>query len=139
MPELPEVEAAMQMLWRRAKGRTIARLRLLHPTLKRRVAAARVRSLIGARIEQVERRGKHQLLHLADGRILHAHFRLNGDWQFGKATDELPRFARAMLEFTDGTRIILVDSRALSTLDLHAASEALDLGLGPDAADSAWT
>src|SRR6478735_4919815 len=120
MPELPEVEAAMNVLRRRAKGRTIARLQLLHPAFQRRLTPARLRSLRGARVERVERRGKHQLLHLDDGRILHAHFRMNGDWEFGKTDEELPRFARAVIDFTDGTRIIFVDSRALGTIELHA-------------------
>jgi formamidopyrimidine-DNA glycosylase len=139
MPELPEVEAAMDVLRRRANGRTIARAKLLHPSFRRRISPARLRSLAGARVERVERRGKHQLLHLDDGRILHAHFRMNGDWEFGKAGDELPRFARAVLEFTDGTHIVFVDSRALGTIELHAAGDELDLGLGPDASDSSWT
>ena len=139
MPELPEVEAAMDVLRKRAKGRTIARMRLLHPAFTRRLSPARLRALIGARIVRVERRGKHQLLHLDDGRILHAHFRMNGDWEFGKTTDELPRFARAVLDFTDGSQLIFVDSRALGTLEVHAADAALDLGLGPDAADNGWT
>ncbi len=139
MPELPEVEAAMIVLRRRAKGRTIARLKLLHPAFQRRLSPARLRTLAGARVDRVERRGKHQLLHLDDGRILHAHFRMNGDWEFGKVGDELPRFARAVLDFTDGTRIVFVDARALGTIELHNAGTALDLGLGPDAADSAWT
>jgi formamidopyrimidine-DNA glycosylase len=46
---------------------------------------------------------------------------MNGDWEFGKTDEELPRFARAVLDFTDGTRLIFVDSRALGTIDLHAA------------------
>jgi formamidopyrimidine-DNA glycosylase len=139
MPELPEVEAAMDVLRRWAKGRTIARATLLHPSFRRRISPVRLRSLVGAQVERVERRGKHQLLHLDDGRILHAHFRMNGDWEFGKAGDELPRFARAVLEFSDDTRIVFVDSRALGTIELHAAGAALDLGLGPDASDSSWT
>jgi formamidopyrimidine-DNA glycosylase len=139
MPELPEVEAAMQLLRRRAKGRVIASVKLLHPSLKRRVAPATLRALVGARIARIERRGKHQLLHLDDGRIIHVHFRMNGDWAFGKANDELPRFARAVIEFEGGTRLILLDSRALGTLDVHPAGAELDLGLGPDAADRGWT
>ena len=139
MPELPEVEAAMTLLRRRALGRTIARLRLLHPAMRRRLSPPRVRSLAGAQIERVERRGKHQLLHLADGRVVHAHFRMNGDWEAGAVTDALPRFARAALEFTDGSRLAFVDSRALGTIELHPVGALLDLGLGPDAADTEWT
>jgi len=53
----------------------------------------------------VERRGKHQLIHLEDGRVIHAHFRLNGDWVIGSSDDELPRFARAVFHFTSGTAL----------------------------------
>lgn len=139
MPELPEVEAAMDLLRRRARGRTIAKVRLLHPALRRRVRPAVLRSLAGARVTRVERRGKHQLLHLDDGRILHVHFRMNGDWEHGRAEVALPRFARATIDFADGTRLVLVDSRALGTLDVHPAGAELALGLGPDAADTGWT
>ena len=136
---MPEVEAAVRALRRHAEARVLQCIRLFHPSLRRRLPLAHLRSVVSARIERVERRGKHQLLHLDDGRVLHAHFRMNGDWEFGRTDDPLPRFARASLEFTDGTRIVLVDSRALGTLELHPAGVELDLGLGPDAADNAWT
>ncbi|MDB4899748.1 MAG: formamidopyrimidine-DNA glycosylase [Gemmatimonadetes bacterium] len=139
MPELPEVEAAMEVLRQRAHGRTIVRVRLLHPALRRRVTPAKLRGLVGARVARVERRGKHQLMHLDDGRIIHVHFRMNGDWTHAPIEDPLPKFARAVIEFDDRTALILIDSRALGTLEIHKANEALDLGLGPDAADAAWT
>jgi len=139
MPELPEVEAALEVLRTRARGRTITRMRVLHPALRRRLKPAQLRALVGARITRVERRGKHQLLHLDDGRILHAHFRMNGDWMLVETTDELPRFARAVLDFDDGSSLVFVDSRALGTIDVHPAGAELDLGLGPDAADPDWT
>ena len=139
MPELPEVEAAMGGLRKHATGRTIARVRLLHPSFKRRISPARLRALRGARIDTVERRGKHQLLNLEDGRIILAHFRMNGDWEYDAVGDALPRFARATIELTDETRMVFVDSRALGTIELLASEAALDLGLGPDATDPAWT
>jgi formamidopyrimidine-DNA glycosylase len=139
MPELPEVQAAVEVLRRLAQGREIARLRLLHPALRRRVSPRVLRALVGALVTRVERRGKHQLLHLEDGRILHVHFRMNGDWAESAIGATLPRFARAVLEFTDGTSLVLVDSRALATLDVHPAGADLALGLGPDAADPSWT
>ena len=87
----------------------------------------------------MERRGKHQLVHLDDGRVLHAHFRMTGDWLCDRAADALPRFARAALVLTDGSRVVLDDPRALSTLDLHPAGSTLDLGLGPEPGDPALT
>ena len=139
MPELPEVEAALEVLRTRARGRSIVRMRVLHPSLRRRLKPSQLRALVGARIERVERRGKHQLLHLDDGRILHAHFRMNGDWMLAESGEQLPRFARAALDFDDGTSLVFVDSRALGTIDVHPAGAELDLGLGPDAADPDWT
>jgi formamidopyrimidine-DNA glycosylase len=139
MPELPEVEAALEVLRAGARGRTIVRMRVLHPALRRRLAPSQLRALVGARIARVERRGKHQLLHLDDGRILHAHFRMNGDWMLTETGAPLPRFARAVLEFDDGGSLVFLDSRALGTIDVHPADAELDLGLGPDAADPEWT
>jgi formamidopyrimidine-DNA glycosylase len=137
MPELPEVEAAVRLLRATTEGRTIVSARLMHPSLRVRLGPRRLRSLAGARVGRVERRGKHQLLHLEDGRALHAHFRMAGDWLVGRATDPQPRFARAVLELDDGARVWLVDPRALSTLDLRDAAGTIDLGLGPEAIDPA--
>jgi formamidopyrimidine-DNA glycosylase len=139
MPELPEVESAVRRLRRAAVGKTIARIALLHPALARRITPARLRSLRGARVVTVERRGKHQLFVFDDGRILHAHFRMTGDWVVGRTTDDLPRFARAAIDFTDGSRVVLEDPRALATLELHAASAPPDLGLGPEPGDRSLT
>ena len=135
MPELPEVEAAVRVLRAAAEGRTIVRARVMHRSLRARVAPSRLRSLVGARVDRIERRGKHQLLHLGDGRALHAHFRMAGDWVVNTAAAPPPRFARAVVELDDGARIWLVDPRALSTLDLRDAAAPLDLALGPEATD----
>lgn len=139
MPELPEVEAAMRRLRRAVRGKVIADLAVLHPTLRRRLSPRVLRSLRRVTISDVKRRGKHQLLLLADGRTLHAHFRMTGDWTVDRRDDDLPRFARAVLAITDGTRVVLDDPRALSTLEVHAADAPPDLGLGPEASDRALT
>src|SRR6185369_972712 len=122
MPELPEVESAVRRLRTAAVGKRIADAAVLHPSLRRRLSTAKLRGVRGVRVIAVERRGKHQLLRLDDGRILHAHFRMTGDWTIDSASDELPRFARAWIVFEDRSRIVLDDPRALSTLDLHPAN-----------------
>ena len=45
MPELPEVEAALEFLRARVRGRTIERVRLLHPALQRRLSYGPSRAL----------------------------------------------------------------------------------------------
>lgn len=139
MPELPEVEHAVRRARRAVAGKTIAGVQVLHPALRRRLSPARARTLRGARLRAVERRGKHQLFMLDDGRILHAHFRMTGDWLVDSSADELPRFARAAVTFTDGSRLVLRDPRALSTLDLHPADSPPDLGLGLEPHDPLLT
>lgn len=113
----------MRRLRAAVEGKTISAVRALHPALKRQLSPAKARRLRGRRIVRVERRGKHQLLHLDDGSALHAHFRMNGDWIMSTTAEPLHKFTRAVIELTDGTRIELNDSRALSALTYHAAGE----------------
>ena len=131
MPELPEVERAARRLGRAALGKTIESVRAIHPALRRKLSPAQSRAVRGKRIVRVERRGKHQLIHLDSGDTLVVHFRMNGDWEIGPATSPLEPFARAVVELDDGTRISLVDRRALSsiTLDKPGASSLPRLGL----------
>lgn len=139
MPELPEVERAAKLLRERIVGKTIADATLLHASLRRRLGARQLRALRGASIAAVDRRGKHQLIILRDGRVIRAHFRMTGDWRVDAIDEPLPRFARAVIAFTDGTRLVLDDSRALSTLELHPSRAAADVELGPEPDDPALT
>ena len=134
MPELPEVERAARRIRRAVVGRTIARVRLLHPSLVRRIPARAVSSLRGHSVTAVEQRAKHQLLVLDDGRALHVHFRMAGDWKLDHVGDELPRSARAAIDFSDGTRLLLVDPRALSSIALLPRGTTPFDALGPDPA-----
>ena len=135
MPELPEVEEASRRLRAALTGRAIVAVEALHPSLRARLSDRARRALRGARIARVERRGKHQMIHLDDGRVIHVHFRMSGDWQV-LADGTLPRSARLVMTLDDGSRVALVDPRALGTVDVHAAGEAPDLGLGPEATDA---
>jgi formamidopyrimidine-DNA glycosylase len=123
MPELPEVEEAMQRLRAAVEGKTIKSAKTLHPAFARQLPDSAARQLRQQRITGVERKGKHQLIHLASGATLHAHFRMNGDWLVSKSGDTPDRFARAVIELTDGTRIELSDRRALAALSLHPKGE----------------
>ena len=139
MPELPEVESAARLLRSAIEGRTLQSARVLHPSLKRRLPRGALRGLAGARVASVERRGKHQLIHFDDGRVLHVHFRMNGDWVIGKSAEPMPRFARAVFDFEPEIRVVLDDSRALSTIDVHPAGVDLPLDLGPEPFDPRLT
>ncbi len=137
MPELPEVEEAMQRLRAAVEDKTISRAGAVHPALARQFPDASARRLKKQTIVKVERRGKHQLLHLADGSIIHAHFRMNGDWLLSTTDQPLDKFTRAFIELSDGTRIELNDRRALSALSVHAKGENPLPDLGMEANDPA--
>jgi formamidopyrimidine-DNA glycosylase len=133
VPELPEVEHAARELARATSGVRIVRAKVLHPYVGRNLRKASLRRLAGRSILRVERRGKHQLAVLDDGSVLHVHFRMTGDWAVSSATEELPRFARFVLDLDNGSRIILEDPRALSTVELLEPGASLATMLGPDA------
>ncbi len=121
---------------RAAVGKTIQSVRALHPALRRKLPPARSRAVKGKRIDSVERRGKHQLIELDDGDTLVVHFRMNGDWEIGATSEPLDRFARAAIELTDGTRISLVDRRALSSITHDKKGTSSLPRLGREASDA---
>jgi formamidopyrimidine-DNA glycosylase len=138
VPEQPEVEHAVRRLRAALVGRRLRQATPLHPALARRLPADDAASLAGRTVVAVERRGKHQLLHLDDGRALHVHFRMAGDWVLDHDDAPLPPHARLVLACDDGTRVVLADPRALATAVLLASDAALP-ALGPEAADPALT
>ncbi|HEY0971523.1 MAG TPA: DNA-formamidopyrimidine glycosylase family protein [Gemmatimonadales bacterium] len=138
MPEQPEVERAARELREKLVGRAIAMVEPLHPTAGRALGADERRSVTGMVVTAVERRGKHQLILLDDGRVLHAHFRMAGSWSVGATDDALPRHARLVVRLADGGWIALVDPRALATVVLLPSMDAAPV-LGPEADDPALT
>jgi formamidopyrimidine-DNA glycosylase len=60
---------------------------------------------------------------------------MNGDWEIGTTSDALDRFARAVIELDDGTRISLVDRRALSSITLDKQGSSSLPKLGREASD----
>jgi formamidopyrimidine-DNA glycosylase len=141
VPELPEVERAVVALRRHLVGRRIVALELHHAALARRMTPKQRRSVSGSRVIAVRRRGKHQLIELDDRRVLHAHFRMTGNWLTGAAASKA-RYPRATLTLEDGSRVVLDDPRALSTVELDQAGADPTPGIGPDAddpsLDTAW-
>jgi formamidopyrimidine-DNA glycosylase len=139
MPELPEVEHAVQRLRPHVEGRTIAHIERLHAATQRALTARRASALVGTSITSLSRRGKYQRFVLDSGATLVAHFRLDGDWHIGPADAPPPRFARLTVAFTDGTRIALLDPRAFATVTFHAPDDDPTPGLGPEPWDPALT
>lgn len=139
MPELPEVEEAAARLRRAIIGRTIVALAAHHPSQRRQLPRHQANRVIGRLADAVERRGKHQLIRLDDGAVLHVHFRMDGDWVFARANDPLARAARVTIDLDDGVRVALEDPRALCTIRYHPPGHPPALSLGPEADDPSFT
>ncbi len=92
---------------------------------------------MGARIDRVEARGKHLLLHLNDGRALHTHLRMTGAWHLYRpgATWKKPsHLAKLVLETSEAVAVCFSAPivRVLSPRELRTCPW---LGaLGPDLA-----
>jgi formamidopyrimidine-DNA glycosylase len=132
MPELPEVEHGARTLSAATAGRTIESVRLLHPVYVRMLPAAGVARIVGRTVTGVTRRGKYQLIALDDGGVLSVHFGMTGEWMIGRRDDPEDRFARLVLDFSDGTRATLSDSRALGRIHFYPLGSPLMPELGPE-------
>jgi formamidopyrimidine-DNA glycosylase len=134
VPELPEVEAARIAVTRVAKGRRIARVWCADdPIVFDRVPAARFRrALVGRRVVNVRRRGKHLWFELDRRPWPCFHFGMTGGFHSpreksvklvssGKRRQQgwPPRFAKLRLAFDDGSELVMADARRLGRIRLR--------------------
>ena len=138
MPELPEVETVARALQNLIAGRTIVRGELRRTKLVPDMAPATFgRSLKGETINFVHRRGKHILFDLSGGKTLITHLRMSGRFLLLHEEVEDPKFAHAVLHFSDGMRLVFDDQRhfglmkIVKTTDLHNAKEIKKLAPEP--------
>lgn len=134
MPELPDVEAARILAMRAARGRRIVRVWCADdPIVFERVPAARFRrALVGRRILDAHRHGKHLWFEL-DGRPWPCfHFGMSGGIHTpdrkslklrssrGHASNGWPpRFAKLRLSLDDGGELVYADARRLGRVRLR--------------------
>lgn len=136
MPELPEVEHARRSLERWMKGKTIkralaVRTRVLSPL----APAAFARAVDGAKVLDVERRGKNLYLPLSKDRGLRMHLGMTGKILRRKKGEQPPRFSRASFEMSDGGLVHFCDMRLFGAVSAGPAEpmrERAFRGLGPD-------
>ncbi|MBM4296296.1 MAG: bifunctional DNA-formamidopyrimidine glycosylase/DNA-(apurinic or apyrimidinic site) lyase [Deltaproteobacteria bacterium] len=78
MPELPEVETVCRSLRPHLLGRTIAAIDIIEPRLRVPVDKKSLRSLVGRRVEAIERRAKYILLQLSASTVWLFHLGMSG-------------------------------------------------------------
>jgi len=135
MPELPEVERGRRVALKVARGRRIVEVRCADdPIVFDRVPAARIRrALVGRRVQDVKRHGKHLWFELDRRPWPCLHFGMTGGFHTapggprvklestGKKPDHAwpPRFTKLHLVFEDGGELIMADARRLGRIRLR--------------------
>lgn len=141
MPELPEVEVAARNLRRWAAGRKVRVAEADRTAIVRPAGPGTLAPLIGARVRDVERVGKHLLVTLARGGAkvgLWSHLGMTGKWlRRARGTDvDEPRFSHARLVLDDGATLHYCDLRRFGRLRVVPGARFAEIprlvALGPD-------
>jgi formamidopyrimidine-DNA glycosylase len=135
VPELPDVEGYRRTFRDHALGKRIRAVEVFDPAVLRNATVRTVSStLVRHSFVAEERHGKWLIARLT-GHDLLFHFGMTGRLEWLGSEDELGRFVRLRLEYTDGA-LVYRDPRRLSGVWLCASSDdvvAVTGPLGPDA------
>jgi formamidopyrimidine-DNA glycosylase len=119
MPELPEVETVRRDLNRLLPGMVIGQVQGLFPGSVKGIGFKKFSETIqGAKIVKVSRRAKYLLILLDSGLTLIIHLKMTGVLQRQQKDDPLPRSARIIFYFEDGTRLVFSDQRKFGSIKL---------------------
>lgn len=146
MPELPEVESLRRILARTAVGRTIERVRIAEPRLRRTVAHGFAAGVEGRRILRLGRRAKYLIIELSDGAAMLVHLGMSGSLTHRGIDFDATEFAARHdhLEFAldDRTRLVYNDPRRFGLIRLVPRGELPSTpelaGLGPEPLSAAF-
>ncbi|MBD3918942.1 bifunctional DNA-formamidopyrimidine glycosylase/DNA-(apurinic or apyrimidinic site) lyase [Paenibacillus sp. PR3] len=139
MPELPEMETYRKLLSERIAGRTITGVVVTRDKTINMPPEQFIEAVVGRVVWFVERRGKHLLLHLDDGRRLIIHLMLGGSLYYGDEEDRPDRNVQVELSF--GEHKLFGIGLRLGYVHLVTAKEAIERfqELGPEPLDTRLT
>ena len=133
MPELPEVETIRRAIEPRITGAQVTRISLLDPMIAGPEGLEHLEAAHGSTVRSVLRRGKHLILLLERNRGIVLHLRMTGALLMDTPA---PRDRiRAVIEFSNGERLVFVDMRRLGTLRMYEDLKPLLQRLGPEPLD----
>jgi formamidopyrimidine-DNA glycosylase len=141
MPELPEVETVCRSLRPHLLGRAISRVQVLEARLRIAVDATALQSLVGARVDAIERRSKYILFHLSNERVWLFHLGMSGKLICVGPDTARRKHDHILVALDDGGELRYHDPRRFG-LSLVTARDALEelpqlrsLGMDPFATD----
>ena len=136
MPELPEVETVRRGLALKMTGRHIVKAELRRQDLRRPFPPMLARTLTGAKIGQLARRGKYILIELDDNGTLLLHLGMSGRITVGPADAPHAAHDHVVLTLDDGAVVRFNDARRFGLLDYmrrgEEAAHPLLAGMGPE-------
>jgi formamidopyrimidine-DNA glycosylase len=136
MPELPEVETVRRGLALKMTGRKIVEAELRREDLRRPFPPMLARTLTGAKIGALARRGKYILIELDDSGTLLLHLGMSGRITAGPAGAPHARHDHVVLTLDDGTTVRFNDARRFGLIDYmrrgQESSHPLLAGMGPE-------
>lgn len=144
MPELPEVETVARLIrpdlvGRRIVGTRVSWERSLGGATKRAFA----KSVRGALVTDVGRRGKHVLIRLERGGAPHGalcvHLRMTGRLHVDPPEAPADPYARVRCDLDDGRRLHFVDVRKFGRFRHHPRPEEFLAHLGPEPLEREFT
>lgn len=136
MPELPEVETVRRGLALKMTGRHIVKAELRRQDLRRPFPPMLARTLTGAKIGRLARRGKYILIELDDNGTLLLHLGMSGRITAGPGDVPHAPHDHVVLTLDDGTVVRFNDARRFGLLDYmrrgEEAAHPLLAGMGPE-------
>lgn len=144
MPELPEVESTVRYLSSRVLGHKICGVEVRWSrTVQSPGTEEFKKTLLGARILQVSRRGKYIRIELQSVArktyFLFSHLRMTGSFDVVKAEAVGSAHDRVVFALNNGTEVRFSDTRKFGRFMLSSDPEACTKKLGPEPLDSAFT
>ena len=136
MPELPEVETIKNELSPWVIGQRFTQVSISDTKLVQSSVEEFRCSLLGQRVESLERRGKYLIFRLSGNQSLIIHLRMTGALLLNPGESDY--YARAAFKFSNDTRLVFNDRRRLGLMWLGDA-RAVDIKLGPEPLDDSFT
>lgn len=122
MPELPEVETVRRGLTHLLTGFTFRSAQDLHPRLLKPTSLAPLSALIGARITDINRRGKFLWFELDRNFTLVAHLGMSGQFLVSQKDRPTPHHIRAHFKLSRGLtkrEVVFSDQRTFGWLSME--------------------
>lgn len=133
MPELPEVETTVNDLKPHVIGKTIAGVDVLSPNTIAEPSPDQFRKgLVGRKILEIRRRGKHLIFDLDSKKVLMVHLRMTGALLVKPSSEKPEKFVRVVINLDNATAVHFRDVRRFGRMWLLKDESEVVGKLGPE-------